>query len=146
MESTDIQRGNGSWLLWLGIFWLAGALILAALTFMDDFTRWWEAPTILMWEPTLSASSAENFTLAQGFAIAAMLVGGGIPVIGLMTSLVRRKRGVAAVFVISLAALGIAVVRMAPGPFAHRYIDYSFIAPAVCTAPPNSTAGRLWPC
>ncbi|MFC4062357.1 hypothetical protein ACFOWE_29000 [Planomonospora corallina] len=146
MESDGARRGNSARPLWLGIFWLVGALILTALTFMDHFMWWWETDHILMWSPTLSTSSPDPFTRKEWFAIVALVVGGGIPVIGLVISLARRRRMTAAVFAVSLAVLSVAVIRMAPGPFGHRYVDYAFVAPSICTAPPDGSAEVPWFC
>ncbi|GGL23657.1 hypothetical protein [Planomonospora parontospora] len=146
MKSDGTRRGNGAWLLWLGSSWLVGAVFLVALTFVDIFMGWWETDHILMWSPTLSALSPDPFTRKEWLAIVALVVGGGIPVIGLVISLVRRRMAVAAVFAASLAVLTIAVIRMTPGPFALRYIDYAIVAPSICEASPDSSAEVPWFC
>ncbi|WP_433540909.1 hypothetical protein ACQP10_03960 [Streptosporangium sandarakinum] len=146
MKSDGTRQGNSAWPLWLGISWLVGALVLVMLTVTDDFMEWWEADDILMWSPGLSALSPDPLTRAEVLAIVALVVGGGIPVIGLAVALMRRRMVVTTVFAASLAVLAIAVVRLAPGPFGHRYIDYAFVAPSICTAQPNSTTQVPWFC
>lgn len=146
MRPDGVRRGNGAWLLWLGSFWLVGTVALVALTFVDIFVWWWETDDILMWSPTLSALSPEGFTRKEWLAIAALVGGGGIPLIGLVISLVRRRMVVAAVFAVSLAVLTIAVVRVAPGPFGPRHIDYAIVAPYICEASPDSSAEVPWFC
>jgi hypothetical protein len=122
MGSGASKRDNGTRLLLLGIVWLCGTPLLAALAFSYGFA--------------LAGAEPRNAPLAAAFAVAALAVGVGAPVVGLLISLATGKKVAAALFAAPLVVLLFCVVRTVP-------IDRVPVSnePEVCTAPPDKAVG-----
>ncbi|MFF5211131.1 hypothetical protein [Streptosporangium sp. NPDC000396] len=111
----------------MGVFWLVGTLLLALLTFENGFA--------------LAGTEPNNAQLAAVFAVATVTVGVGVPVIGLLVSLVTRRWVAAVLFATPLMALLFVAIRMELLPIDRIFPATTPSQPEICTAPPDKAVG-----
>jgi hypothetical protein len=121
------ERGGsrgGMGLAVLGVVWFCGTVSLAYAALFYGFA--------------LMGASSRNGELAQVLIYAALALGSGAPVVGLLVAMhLRNKAGILVYGLIVLGLVALVLVTMSKGRSNHVYKQ----DPPICTAPPERAAG-----
>ncbi|GAA3086227.1 hypothetical protein [Streptosporangium carneum] len=123
MTSDSTGRRGGAKLALLGIIWFTGTPLLGVLAFTFGFS--------------LMGGTPKNAQLAAVLAVAALVLGFGAPVVGLLAALAARNRSGVWVYGMIVTAIGILAVAVLPRSDGPAYRE----DPPVCTAPPDRAVG-----
>ncbi|WP_067181418.1 hypothetical protein [Microtetraspora niveoalba] len=126
MTSDGTGSRSGGRLLALGIIWFVGTPLLAVLAFMFGFA--------------LGDNEPANEKAATVLVVAALILGLGAPVVGLLLSLAARNKIGLVGYGLITAAIGVLLYTQVAAPMlAKRTIRVE--EPLVCTAPPDRASG-----
>ncbi|MFB9208329.1 hypothetical protein ACFFV7_44615 [Nonomuraea spiralis] len=126
MEPERTESRGGSALLILGVVWVLGTLVLGWLGFEYSFA--------------LMGAKPANEDLGQVLIYLALGLGGGAPVVGLMTAWVLNNKG--GTWFYGLVVLGMVIfVIFAMYQYKSRSNHVWQEDPPVCTAPPERAHG-----